>query len=83
MHLGLPFVHLKAPSWHSQTSEIYECNQSQQIVLQMVMAQTTSRFRFIAAISAILITITNPRPWDAIHVSKGAIEIINTTIHLN
>ena len=76
-------MHLKAPSWHSQTSEINEHNQSKQIDLQMLKALTTSHIRLIAAICAILITIANPKPWDAVQVSKGAIEIMYTTNHLN
>ena len=83
MHVGLPVVHLKAPFWHSQTSRIYEQNQSQQTVLQMLKVQTTSGVGFIAAISAVLITIANPKPRDTIQVPERAIEIINTTIHLN
>ena len=80
MHVGLPLVHLKPPSWHFQTSEMYEHRHIQQIVLQKFMAQTTCSIRFIAAISAILVTIANPKPWDAFQVSSGAIEIIFTTL---
>ena len=83
MHVGLSFVHIKAPFRHSQKSEIYEQNESQQIVLQMFKALTTSCIRLIAAISAINITIANPKPRDAVQVSKGAIEIIHTTDLLN
>ena len=49
----------------------------------MLRAQTTCLIRLIAAICAILITIANPKPWDAVQVSKGAIEIMYTTNHLN
>ena len=49
----------------------------------MLQAQTASLVRLISSISAIFITIANPKPGDAIQVSKRAIEIIYTTIHLN
>ena len=84
MHVGLPVVHLKPPSWHFHVSEMYEQNHSHQhICLQKFKAQTTCSIRFIAAISAILITIANPKPWDAFQVSNGAIEIIFTTQQIN
>ena len=49
----------------------------------MLRAQTTCLIRLIATISTILITIANPKPWDAFQVSNGAIEIIFTTQQIN
>ena len=45
--------------------------------------QTACCISLIAAIGTILITIAYPKPWDALQVSNGAIEMVLVAVHFN